>query len=196
MRRQRQRKTKSDITPPSNRASRAVRHRKGRGGGHSGGLKDLETGQVTSRAVPVPGPTADPGTQAATADQAAMADPGTQAATADQAAMADPGIPAAMADPGIPAATADQAAMADPGILAAMADQAATEGRELRRPWRSGVLGRPWRSGVLGWPWRVAPPKIFLGKLPIPGGAQEPWKASWTGPAEGKVSWTGPRRPR
>ncbi len=49
-------------------ASRAVRHRKGRGGGHSGGLKDLETGQVTSRAVPVPGPMADPGTQAATAD--------------------------------------------------------------------------------------------------------------------------------
>ncbi len=65
---------------------------------------------MTSRAVPVPGPTADPGTQAATADQAAMA---------------DPGIPAAMADPGIPAATADQAAMADPGILAAMEERGA-----------------------------------------------------------------------
>ncbi len=50
---------------------------KGEGGGRSGGLKDLETGQVASRAVPVPGPKVDPGTQAATAD------PGTQAATAD-----------------------------------------------------------------------------------------------------------------
>ncbi len=43
---------------------------------------------MASRAVPVPGPMADPGTQAATAD------PGTQAATAD------PGYLAAMADPG------------------------------------------------------------------------------------------------
>ncbi len=52
---------------------------------------------MASRAVPVPGPKADPGTQAATADpgtQAATADPGTQAATAD------PGTLAAMADPG------------------------------------------------------------------------------------------------
>ncbi len=32
------------------------------------------------------------------------------------------------------------------------------------------MLGRPWRIGELRWPWRVAPPKIFLGKLPIPGG--------------------------
>ncbi len=75
---------------------------RGGGGGRSGGLKDLETGQVASRAVPVPGPKADPGTQAATADpgtQAATADPGTQAATADLgtlAAMADPGTQVAM----------------------------------------------------------------------------------------------------
>ncbi len=88
-------------------ASRAVRHRKGRGGGRSGGLKDLETGQVASRAVPVPGPMAAPGTPAA------KADPGTQAATAD------PGIPAAMAEQGA------RAAMADPGILVAMAEQGA-----------------------------------------------------------------------
>ncbi len=52
---------------------------------------------MASRAVPVPGPKADPGTQAATAypgTPAATADPGTQAATAD------PGTLAAMADPG------------------------------------------------------------------------------------------------
>ncbi len=49
-----------------------------KGGGRSGGLKDLETGQVASRAVPVPGPKADPGTQAATAD------PGTRTAMADR----------------------------------------------------------------------------------------------------------------
>ncbi len=74
---------------------------------------------MTSRAVPVPGPMADRGTQAATADpgtQAATADPGTQAATAD------PGTQAATADPGT------QAATADPGTQAATADQAATEG--------------------------------------------------------------------
>ncbi len=102
---------------------------------------------MTSRAVPVPGPTADPGTQAATADQAAMA------------------------DPGIPAATADQAAMADPGILAAMADQAATEGPGTEEAMAERVLGRPWRSGVLGWPWRVAPPQNFHGEAPHPRGA-------------------------
>ncbi len=73
-------------------------------GHHSGGHKDLETGQVTSRAVPVPGPMADPGTQAATADQAAMADPGTQAA------MADPGILAAMAEQEAWEAMADRGA--------------------------------------------------------------------------------------
>ncbi len=111
MRRQRQRKTKSDITPPLPiGASRAVRHRKGRGGGHSGGLKDLETGQVTSRAVPVPGPTADPGTQAATADQAAMADPGILAAMADQAATEGPGTEEAMAERGARAAMEERGA--------------------------------------------------------------------------------------
>ncbi len=111
VRKQRQRKTKSDIPPLPKGASRAVWHRKGRGGGRSGGLKDLETGQVASRAVPVPGPKADPGTQAA------KADPGTQAAKAD------PGTPAATADPGTLAATADPgtlAAMADPGTQVAM----------------------------------------------------------------------------
>ncbi len=104
-------------------ASRTVWHRKGRGGGRSGGLKDLETGQVASRAVPVPAAMADPGTQAATADpgtQAATADPGTQAATSD------PGTQAATADPGTQAATADResrAAMTDPGTRTAMADR-------------------------------------------------------------------------
>ncbi len=85
-------------------ASRAVQHRKGRGGGHSGGLKDLETGQVASRAVPVPGPMADPGTQAATADPGA------------QAAKEDPGTQAATEDPGTQAATEDPAAMADQAV--------------------------------------------------------------------------------
>ncbi len=105
VRRQRQRKTKSDITPPLPiGASRAVRHRKGRGGGHSGGLKDLETGQVTSRAVPVPGPMADPGTPAA------MADPGTLAAMANQAATEGLGTEEAMAERGARAAMEDRGA--------------------------------------------------------------------------------------
>ncbi len=113
-------------------ASRAVRHRKGRGGGRSGGLKDLETGQVTSRAVPVPGPMADPGTQAATADPgipAAMAEQGARAAMADWAAMADPGILAAMAEQGARAAMAEQgawdASMAEQEAWEAMADRGA-----------------------------------------------------------------------
>ncbi len=53
---------------------------------------------MASRAVPVPGPMADPGTPAAMADQAAMVDPGTPAAMADQgarAAMANQGARAA-----------------------------------------------------------------------------------------------------
>ncbi len=50
----------------------------------------METGQVTSRAVPVPGSMADPGTRAAMADQ------GTRAA------MADPVIRGAMANQGTP----------------------------------------------------------------------------------------------
>ncbi len=68
--------------------------------------RDLETGQVASRAVPVPGPMVDPGTPAATADpgtQAAMVDPGTQGTMADHgvwAAMAEQGARAAMADRG------------------------------------------------------------------------------------------------
>ncbi len=50
--------------------------------------RDLEPGQVASRAVPVPGPTAEPGYRAAMADQVPWA------------SMANPGIPAAMADQG------------------------------------------------------------------------------------------------
>ncbi len=48
--------------------------------------RDMETGQVASRAVSVPGPMAEPGARAATADQgtwAATAGPGTRAAMAD-----------------------------------------------------------------------------------------------------------------
>ncbi len=52
---------------------------------------------MASRAVPVPGPMADPGTPVAMADQAAMADPGIPAAMADQASTADPGTQAATA---------------------------------------------------------------------------------------------------
>ncbi len=61
--------------------------------------RDLETGQVASRAVPVPGPTVEQG------DWAAMVNPGTQAAMMDpgtRAAMADQGSRAAMADLGFP----------------------------------------------------------------------------------------------
>ncbi len=69
VRKHRQRKTKSDITtPPSKRRVPRRMTSKGEGGGRSGGLKDLETGQVASRAVPVPGPMADPGTPAAMVD--------------------------------------------------------------------------------------------------------------------------------
>ncbi len=69
--------------------------------------------------------------------------------------------------------------------------------RGLRRPWRIRGLRRPWRILGLRWPWRVAPPKkISWGSSPSQGGAQELWKASWTGPAEGKVSWTGPAEVR
>ncbi len=89
----RQRETNCDITPPPLRtgATRAVRHRKGRGGGRSGGLKGLGT-----RTGGLQG-----GAHSET--QAAMVDQGTQAAMTDhgtQAAMADPGTQAAMADPG------------------------------------------------------------------------------------------------
>ncbi len=56
--------------------------------------RDMEPGQVASRATPIPGPTAEQGARAALADQGAwtaMADPGTRAAMADQ------GTPWAMA---------------------------------------------------------------------------------------------------
>ncbi len=70
--------------------------------------RGMKTGQVVSRAVPVPGPMVEQGVQAAMADQgcrAAMADQGIRAAMADQgtrAAMADQEIRAAMADLGPP----------------------------------------------------------------------------------------------
>ncbi len=57
--------------------------------------RDMQTGQVASRAVPFPGPMVELGSRAA------MADPGTRVAMADQgtrAAMADPGTRVAMAD--------------------------------------------------------------------------------------------------
>ncbi len=49
--------------------------------------RDIETGQVASRLVPVPGPMVEQGSRAARPDpgtRAAMPDPGIQGATADQ----------------------------------------------------------------------------------------------------------------
>ncbi len=150
-------------------ASRAVRHRKGRGGGRSGGLKDLETGQVASRAVPVPGPMADPGTQAATADpgtQAATADPGTQAATAEQ------GAQAAMAEQGARVAMAEQgawAAMAEQGARAAMAEQRAWDASMAEQgAWDASVAEQEAWEAMEG----SQPPQIFLGKLDGTSGGQ------------------------
>ncbi len=56
--------------PLLNGASRTVHHPTGRGGGCSGGLTGHgdRTGQEASRAAPVPGPTAEQGARAATAD--------------------------------------------------------------------------------------------------------------------------------
>ncbi len=65
--------------------------------------RDMETRQVASRAVPVPGPMVEQGVRAA------MVVPGTRAAMVDQrsrAAMVDQGSRAAMADPGFPWAMA------------------------------------------------------------------------------------------
>ncbi len=59
-------------------ATHAVIVTPGRGGGRPGGLKDLETGQVASRAVSIPGPMAGPGSPVS------MADPGTREALAEQ----------------------------------------------------------------------------------------------------------------
>ncbi len=66
--------------PPRTGTTRAVQHPMGRGGGALEASRDMETGQVASRAVPVPGPMADPGTRAAMADpviRGAMANQGT-----------------------------------------------------------------------------------------------------------------------
>ncbi len=104
--------------------------------------RDTETGQEASRAAPVPGAMAERGARAA------MADPRTQEALAGQGtreAMADRGARVAMVDPGTQAGP-----WRIRGFWRPMADQAATEVWELRRPWRSGVLGRPWGSGSLG----------------------------------------------
>ncbi len=53
------------------------------------GSRDLESGQVACRAVPIPGPTAEPGDRVSMADQvppAAMADQVPPAAMANQGA--------------------------------------------------------------------------------------------------------------
>ncbi len=117
---------------------------KGEGGGRSGGLKDLETGQVASRAVPVPGPMVDPGTPAAMADQVAVADPGTPAAMADPATMAEQGARAAMAEQG-----AWDASMAEQEAWEAMADRGAWEASMVGSPPQKKILGETLLRGVL-----------------------------------------------
>ncbi len=68
------------------------------------------------------------------------------------------------------------------GILAAMADQAATEGPGTEEAMAERGARAAMEDRELRWPWRVAPPKKFSwGSSPSQGGAQEPWKASWTG---------------
>ncbi len=135
-------------------ASRAVWHRKGRGGGRSGGLKGHgdRTGQEASRAAPVPGAMAERGARAA------MADPRTQEALAGQGtreAMADRGARVAMVDPGTQEAMADRrawVAMVDPGTQEALAGQGTRETMAERGAWEA-MAGSP-------------PPKISLGKFP------------------------------
>ncbi len=84
---------------------RAVQHPMGRGGGALEASRDMETGQVASRAVPILEPMVEQGSRAV------MADPGTRATTEDQgtwAAMADLGNTWAMAGQGSWAAMTDQ----------------------------------------------------------------------------------------
>ncbi len=131
--------TKSDITPPPNR--RDPRHTTSKRGGGLGALeasRDLEPGQVASRAVPVPGPMAE------LAVQAAMVDLGTRAAMVDQ------GTQAAMADQGTQVALADQAAMVDQGTPWAMVGRA-----------QAAMAGSPWAMASPGPPWAMvgSPPK-------------------------------------
>ncbi len=105
MGRETQGRGRQTVTLPPLPPRRVPRRMTSKGAGRSGGLKDLETGGVASRAVPVPGPMADPGTQAATAG------PGTQAATAGpepRAAMTDRELRVTMADPGPRTAIADR----------------------------------------------------------------------------------------
>ncbi len=109
--------TQSDITPPS-RTVRPAPYTIQQGGG-VGALeasRGQEAGLPASRAAPVPGAMADPGTREA------MADPGIRDAMAVQSAWV------AMADPGSREAMAVQsawAAMVDPGSREAMAVQSA-----------------------------------------------------------------------
>ncbi len=96
--------------------------------------RDMETGQVASRTVPVPGPTADPGTQAA---------------------MSDLGSPWAMADQGTPWAVSPpppkKMSWGDrcPGGLGALWKH----GR-LRALWKRGGLRALWKRGGLGALWK------------------------------------------
>ncbi len=82
--------------------------------------RDMETGQVASRAVPLPGPMEEQG-------------------AGTRAAKADPGARAAKADPGTRWPWRIRGLMADPGTWVAMEDQGS------RRPWRIRGLGWPWQ---------------------------------------------------
>ncbi len=91
------------LTPPPTGASGAVQHPIGRGVGAFEASRDMETGQVASRAVPVLGPKVEQGAWPAMTEQgdrAAMADPATLWAMVDQGtlwAMVDQGTTWAMA---------------------------------------------------------------------------------------------------
>ncbi len=96
--------------PPPNRRRTTFK-----GEGALEASRDMEAGQVASRAVPIPGPMAEQGSRAAMADQgirAAMADQGTRAA------MVDPGTRAAMPDPETQAAMPDQGTRGTPLAMA------------------------------------------------------------------------------
>ncbi len=81
------RETQETLPPPSEQA-RPTPYNIQWGGGALEASRDLETGQVASRVVPVPGPMVEQGSRADMVEQGA------------QAAMADLGTRAAMADPG------------------------------------------------------------------------------------------------
>ncbi len=138
-------------------ASRAVWHRKGRGGGRSGGLKGHgdRTGQEASRAAPVPG---------------AMAERGARAA------MADPGARVAMVDPGTQEAMADRrawVAMVDPGTQEALAGQGTRETMAERGAWEA-MAGSPPPK----FPWGNSPAGTLESRTGLAGALE-----SWTEPA-------------